>query len=366
MRAKWFSGRSSRPRDVLIALEPGRKGPTLTLHVLDLAHAASRRFEHADVEWPPQWSRGKAPARLTISLQDHGSVEIDQPEAWQAALAAAGHRPGLVQRMQTHWPIFIGVLVIAAAALIAFYRYGTPWAAAVISRHVPLAWETSLSQRAMEQIDGSWLKPSQLPPQRQAELRAQFDALLTLIGPDLRRYPDYAPNYTLSFRRGMGPNAFALPGGTIVMTDELVENAAKAGLGDDALVGVLAHEIGHVVHRHGTRLVVEQGVLQIGLGLALGDVSSIVSYGSTLLTGLAYRRRHESESDCFALALMARAGRPTAPMAELLLGMSAQRGKSTPDANEPDAGVSDWLSTHPGTPQRAALLKAGADPGCGH
>ena len=59
------------------------------------------------------------------------------------------------------------------------------------------------------------------------------------------------------------------------MTDELVERRARQGLGDDALLGVLAHEIGHVVHRHGTRMVVEQGVLNVGLGLALGDVSTL-------------------------------------------------------------------------------------------
>lgn len=368
LRARWFNGQSSRARDVLIALEPGKKGPTLRLHVLDQAHAASRHFEHAEVEWPPQWSSARTPARLTVDLQGHGSLEIDTPEAWQAALVAAGHRPGLAQRMQTHWPVFGGVLLLAVIAIGAFYRYGTPWAAALISRHVPLAWETSLSQRAMEQIDGAWLKPSELPPERQVELRAQFDALLTHLSPELRRYPEYAPNYTLSFRSGMGANAFALPGGTIVMTDDLVKDAAKAGLSDDALVGVLAHEIGHVAHRHGTRLIVEQGVLQIGLGLALGDVSSIVSFGSTLLTGLAYRRNHESESDCFALALMSRAQRPTAPMAELLLGMSGRSRAAGETAEQPaeHGQMSDWLSSHPGTPQRAELLKAGATPGCGH
>ncbi len=81
----------------------------------------------------------------------------------------------------------------------------------------------------------------------------------------------------------MPANAFALPGGTVVMTGRHRPGAADKGIGDDALVGVLAHEIGHVVHRHGMRMVVEQGVLNIGLGLALGDVSGVVSSGATLL-----------------------------------------------------------------------------------
>lgn len=363
LRAKWFNGRSSRPRDVLIALEPGPKGPALRLHVLDLAHKASRRFEHDEVEWPPQWSANRTPERVTITLHEHGSVEIDQPQAWQEALARAGARPGLAQRMQTRWPVLLGVLLVAVIGLVAFYRYGTPWAAAQLSRHVPLEWELGISQEAMSQIDQRWLKPSQLPPERQAELRTEFTALLARLGPALKRYPSYQPRYELHFRRGIGPNAFALPGGTVVMTDELVAIAAKRGLSDDALLGVLAHEIGHVEHRHGTRLIVEQGVLNVGLGLALGDVSSVVSMASTVLTGLAYRRQHETESDCFALALMAQAQRPTAPMGDLLLGMSQGEGEplsETTGAQPQRSSMGDWLSTHPATPERTALLKAGA------
>jgi len=367
LRAKWFDGRSSRARDVLIALEPGRKGPALRLHVLDQAHAASRRFEHADVEWPAQWSSARAPERITVALRENGSVEIDKPDVWQAALAAAGARPGLAQRMQTHWPVLAGVLLVAVLGLAAFYRWGTPWAAAQITRHVPLAWEQQLSQRAMEQLDQGYLKPSGLPPERQSELRAQFDALISQMDPNLKRYPGYAPRYSLSFRRGVGANAFALPGGTVVMTDALVEMAARNGLDDTALIGVLAHEIGHVEHRHGTRLLVEQGVLQVGLGLALGDVSSIVSFGSTLLTGLAYRRQHETESDCFALALMRHSARPTAPMADLLLALSSvhkPRDPQRPTSADEESTLTRWLSTHPQTRERAEQLKAGHAEGC--
>jgi len=153
----------------------------------------------------------------------------------------------------------------------------------------------------------------------------------------------------------------------VVMTDALVETAAKNGLSDDALIGVLAHEIGHVVHRHGTRLLVEQGVLQIGLGLALGDVSSIVSFGSTLLTGLAYRRQHEAEADCFAVALMRQAQRPTGPMADLLLAMVAAhegQDKDPPARKTQQGSISEWLSSHPDTRQRAEQLKAGQTAGC--
>lgn len=365
IRARWFDGRSSRAREVLLALEAGPQGPALQLHVLNQGQAAVHRFAHDEVEWPPQWSPSHAPARLTVGLREHGSVEIDQPQTWQAALAAAGVRPSLAQRMQTRWPLLLGVLAVVAVGLVAFLRYGTPWAAAQLTQHVPLGWELSLSQQALAQVDQRWLRPSRLPPERQAALRERFAELLSHLTPSLKRYSGYTPRYDLQFRRGLGPNAFALPGGTLVMTDELVESAARQGLPDDALLGVLAHEIGHVEHRHGTRLLVEQGVLNVGLGLALGDVSNVVAMTGTLLTGLAYRRQHENESDCFALALMARAQRPTAPMADLLLGLSQGEPAARRTGQAPArGGLGDWLSTHPATPQRAELLKNGASAAC--
>lgn len=367
IRARWFNGQSSRPQDVQLALQPGAKGPSLHLYALERGGPPLRSFAHADVEWPPVWSRHRAPAVITVSLNNAGSLEIDSPKDWQEALTQAGARPSLTQRMQTHWPVFLGVLLLAVIGIVSFYRYGTPWAATQISRHVPLDWELNLTERALEQLDQAYLKPSKLAPERQAELRARFDALLRQLGPDLKRYPDYAPKFTLAFRAGMGANAFALPGGTVVMTDALVEAAAKDPLGDDALIGVLAHEIGHVVHRHTTRMLVEQGVLQVGLGLALGDVSSVVSFGSTLLTGLAYRRQHETEADCFAVALMKRAHFPTGPMADLLLGISSAREgqrKDKPADKATQGSITTWLSSHPDTRQRAEQLKAGQALGC--
>jgi predicted Zn-dependent protease len=126
-----------------------------------------------------------------------------------------------------------------------------------------------------------------------------------------------------------------------------------------AALRVLAHEIGHVEHRYGTRMLIEQGVINIGMGLALGDVSSLVSLGGTLLTGLAYQRAHESEADCFALALMARAGMPTAPMGELLRALSAKAGGDA-------ASLPSWLGSHPPTPERVRRLAAGASGACVH
>ncbi len=368
IRGRWFDGRISQARAVLVSLHPGARGTSLRVHELTIP-ARTLELDSRQVDWPEAWSAAPTSRTLTIDLREHGTLEISDGAAWQAAWVAAGRRPALAQRMQTRWTVFLAVLLVAAAGLAAFYRWGTPWAATEVTRQVPLAWETALSQRALQDLDAQLLKPSKLPAARQAHLRARFDAVAAQVGPELQRYRGYAPALSLSFRSGLDANAFALPGGAIVMTDGLVEQATRQGLGDDALVGVLAHEIGHVVHRHTTRMVVEQAVLNVGLGLALGDVSSLLSIGASLVTGLAYRRSHETEADCFAAALMAKAQLPTGPMADLLLGIErehhtkARAAGGGADVRSSDA-LANILSSHPATAVRAQQLKEGKLQGC--
>jgi len=358
LQARWFDGHSTRARPVIVRLIPAGSGPGLRLHALDDGQILE--LSHQQVQWPERWSHKHRPSRVVVDLRERGSLQIDDVAAWHSLLAAAGRRTPLAERMQTQLRVLLMVLAIAGTCIWAFYRWGTPWAAAHIARHVPLAWELALSQRAMEEIDASLVKPSKLEPARQAELRAGFARLAELARNDagLQRYRGYAPALELEFRSGMPANAFALPGGTIVMTDAMVEKARSSSEADTALLGVLAHEIGHVQHRHTTRMVVEQGVLNIGLGLALGDVSSLVSFSSSLLTGLAYRRNHETEADCYAVAMMRRAGLPTKPMTDLLLSIEHGAADESTDESTQQArrGGFSWLSTHPDTAERARQL----------
>ena len=393
---RWFDGLSSKARPVMVGLQPTPQGPSLVLHPLSQPGAEPVVFAWKDVGWPEAWNAHKPPPRVVVDLRDHGSLEIDAVAQWRAALAAAGDRPGVAQRMQTRWPVLLGVAAAAAVGLTLFYRYGTPWAATQLTRFVPLAWETSVAENVLQQMDAGTLKPSKLPRERQDQLKARFDALARQAPPGLQRYPGYRPPLSLEFRSGMGANAFALPGGKVVMTDGIVKAAADKGLPDDALVGVLAHEMGHVVQRHTTRMVVQQGVLSMGLGLALGDVSGVVSTGASVLTGLSYSRAHEREADCYAIALMAHAALPTAPMGQLLLaiaheddedkdaqkkdgGKAPASGASTPASGASAPGSASqrraaedlashpvWslLSSHPDTVERATELERGHAPHC--
>jgi beta-barrel assembly-enhancing protease len=137
------------------------------------------------------------------------------------------------------------------------------------------------------------------------------------------------------------PNAMALPGGRIVVTHALIERANSP----DALAGVLAHELGHLLERHP-----EQGLLR-ALGLVgvvqLATGGSDFALATSLLAGLAYSRQAEREADSHAVRLLAAAGVPTEGVAGLLEDLARADGPEPPS----------FIATHPATEERLRQLR---------
>ncbi|MBN2652020.1 MAG: M48 family metalloprotease [Spirochaetales bacterium] len=103
------------------------------------------------------------------------------------------------------------------------------------------------------------------------------------------------------------PNAFALPGGIVIVNSGLILHA-----GDSSEVcGVIAHEISHVNARHSLNQIVNQ----VGIGLALklllgdlGDLTESIGHSGSFLASRHFSRRNEREADRLAVELMVRAG----------------------------------------------------------
>ena len=142
----------------------------------------------------------------------------------------------------------------------------------------------------------------------------------------------------LEFRavEAAGPNAFALPGGTIVLTDALVRGFADP----HQQAGVLAHEIGHVLEEHALQRLYRALGLYFVIALLAGDTGPILEdlllEGNVILS-LAHSRAQERAADLFGLRLAARAGYDPAALVGFL-GQLEAAGKSGPPT---------WMSTHP-------------------
>jgi len=140
------------------------------------------------------------------------------------------------------------------------------------------------------------------------------------------------------------PNAIALPGGRIYLFGAILDRAESA----DEIAGVLAHEIGHAVHRDGLRKLIQSGGTSYLLGLLFGDVTGggAIVLASRYLVDSAYSREAEAAADGFASKAMLALGRPAHPMALLLKRIEGNKDK-----------LPAFLSTHPLTDQRLKALE---------
>jgi predicted Zn-dependent protease len=150
------------------------------------------------------------------------------------------------------------------------------------------------------------------------------------------------------------PNAFALPDNSIIVTDELIALAEHP----DEVTGVLAHEIGHIAHRH----VMTNVVRNIGVGVFFdvvfggAGVGQAVAIASVNLAALRYGRDDETEADESGFDYLDRAGLNPAAVARFFDRIAEL---------EQEAGVSDFptlLASHPATAERAAAARARARP----
>src|SRR6185503_14921436 len=128
--------------------------------------------------------------------------------------------------------------IIACATL--FILYGVPSGAEWLARETPPSASRLIAEQTLKAMDGKILLPTTLPSARQQQIRDRFAIVAGWEAPGNR--------YTLLLRSAphIGPNAFALPDGRIVVTDQL----ALMAEGNADLDGVLAHEMAHVNHAH--------------------------------------------------------------------------------------------------------------------
>lgn len=282
---------------------------------------------------------GSAPRQ--IGLPDGAALEVADGAALTAALAAAGLRPGLVERLEARWWAALATLVACVGVLAAAYAYGLPAAARWIAAALPANAERRLGDGVLEILDGRLLQPSTLSEGEQRAAQAQLDEAARLGAP--------AVKYRLLFRSaGFGPrmNAFALPGGTVVLLDELVHRT-----GDDRLVAVVGHELGHLARRHPMQSFLKSAGVGAVASLLWGDFSGQAAAVPAALAMFDYSRDAEREADEDAIRFLRAAGRSAQPMVDALcLLQSVEREAGTGE-------LPKVLSTHPKLAERIAHVR---------
>lgn len=333
--AQFFDGASARPD----AVEARVMGDELCIW---RASGAPLRVPLRDVQWPERQRHG---ARV-VHLPEGGALHFADALAFDHWSRRSRVSESWVVKAQQSWRWTAGGALALILLCGGMYLWGLPIAARATLAFVPLSVDAQLGDMAMASIrEEGWLKPSALPPTRQQALRTAWERAAA------KAPPGTAPIVLHFHKSRMGPNAFALPGGHVVLTDEMVE---LVGGDEEVIVGVLAHEAAHVSRRHGMRMLAQTTLLGGISSVAFGDFSGLLATAPAMLGHLGYSRDFEREADGDAIALLQANGISPAVMATLFERLQAHQK----DDGAPDLPIA--LGSHPPDAERIARFRDAA------
>jgi Zn-dependent protease with chaperone function len=338
-RAIFFDGLTTARHDVMVELA----GPALRVH-----GAGGRVL----AEWPYDKLEAVSSPDGVLRLGRAGSPVLARLEIQDPKLAAAIDersepidRSGRIDRRLRHQVIFWSIAATASLLLLALV--GVPLIATEITPVIPYAIERKLGAavdtQARATLDsrhiGAAFECGNSEPERTG--RAAFEKIMQ----QLETGGALPLPLKIAVVRRPESNAITLPGGHIYVFEGLIDKAHTP----DELAAVIAHEIGHVAHRDGTRSVLEGAGLSLLFGMLLGDFvggGAVVFAGKTILqTG--YSRNVEAAADAYGVTLMSKIGGDPRALASMLTRIAG--------TTHPGPKI---LSDHPETRDRVAAIEA--------
>ena len=336
-QAYYFDGRTAQAHPVTLAVVGQRlqvRGDGIERDVPLAALSATDRL---------------ARVRRVIKLPDGDQVHCDDND-WVDGLFPRHGMSAWIDRLERHSAVVAGSVVTTALLGFAFFAFGLPWIAERAANAMPLAAETLLGEQSMRALDKTYLRPTKLSEEQQQVAREEFFGFVADM-PDRDRYK-------LEFRElpGNAVNAFAVPGGTIVVSDAIVEALPDR----DAFLSVVAHEMGHQVEHHVVRSVIQGSAVVVLVALFTADVSSasgVVLGVPAFLLDSHYSRDFESAADRYAFAAM-RAHNISPEWFAYALGSIDQSVRSNRQSS--DARIESYTSSHPLSTERIEAARAQA------
>jgi Zn-dependent protease with chaperone function len=337
--ARYYDGRAARAQKVRLAVFGGQllvtaDSGTIDRWPLEQVEIDSFGGEH-------RLTRRDTPAQILTSA---GEIAESIGRLRKKLPVRRGSR-------RPQWLALAGLVVAAVIAVGLFFRVGLPAVAGAIARELPLASEKRIGEEARRQVAGIL---SHGGPLRYCASGAGDAALYRIVNTLIAAQ---APRLPLEVYVLESPlvNAFALPGGTIVVLSGLIDFAEHP----NEIAAVLAHEIGHSDRRHPVANAIQRSAGALMVGVLMGDVTGI---STTVMLGQAvvsagYTREAEAEADAQMLTVMRVAGLTTAPAARFFTRLAQKEQAEAP------SGLLSLLSTHPASADRAARLREAAPQG---
>jgi beta-barrel assembly-enhancing protease len=235
----------------------------------------------------------------------------------------------------------VGGLAVLSAFGYAFFSILPSLAAP----HIPESWR----KRAGEQVEQSVIAGAKTCSSPAGI--AAFDVMLKRL---TKGQPDLAKTRVTVYDMDL-LNAFAVPGGRVIFTKEILQQADSP----DEIASVLAHELGHVAHFHPEQQLVRVAGLQVLMSAFTGGGSDILSNVAAVAAILRYSRDAERDADAYARKTLQNSAVDTLAFKrffeKLLKAEGVSSSNKTPSALDRLGNV---LSTHPDTRARIDAIEA--------
>lgn len=285
----------------------------------------------------------------SIALADGDRFVTTDHAGLANLLKAARHRNhgSRIAWLEGRGPLTIGLMVLVTIGFLIGLRHSIPAISTQVAAVIPPSAERMIGENAMLTLDQALLSPTDLPEAEQRRLRLIFDRL--------KANSTVPASVTLEFRKGgdLGANALALPGGPVLITDELVKLLPT----DHAIAGVLGHELGHIEHRHSLQRLVRSSLWLATIMVYIGDetgVQDLLGGSVFALIDSGYSRDDEREADDDGVRIATAAGYSQTGLADAFDAMLKDCGPSCAEASV--------LSSHPGLTERINKLREGQSP----
>ncbi len=253
-----------------------------------------------------------------LVLPNGGFFETSANDALDAMARSMSSASGSwsLHRIERTPLLIVALLLLAISVGYLLVDKGIPYASEQIAHSMSVSWSESLAEGAIVQLDKYYFAPTKLASEEQNKYRDLFNRYL----PKESEF-----SFELLFREGgvIGANAFALPDGQIIVTDELIALAKN----ENEVLSVLLHEMGHVEHRHSLRSVLESTGVAALFVLFVGDAEHVMEWAVALpsvLVQAAFSRDHEWEADGYALERMQAHGLDSKHFANMMRRLTGQ------------------------------------------
>ena len=282
-----------------------------------------------------------------LHFADGSHCEVQDQTGFNEVLEAAGITPlTLLAHLENSWFYALAATLLVISFVISMFYWGLPFMASKAAERVPDKISLAIDTQVLSAFDDGLTETSKLSAKRRDAISRRFDTMR-------KTDKQLAAHLEFRYSKNIGANAFALPGGTIIVTDQLVKLARN----DEEILAVLAHELGHVSERHPLRQMLQSSVVGLAMTWYLGDISSLLALAPTVLLESSYSRNFERRADHYAATMLRQNKIATTRLADILEKLESSHTGHKPK-QESTSPLFELFSSHPDTAERIRALRS--------